>query len=43
NRDEAISVIREYIESFYDRQRRHYRLGDISPAALREKYQQMAA
>ncbi|EGK23670.1 putative transposase [Shigella flexneri K-272] len=31
NRDEAISVIREYIEIFYNRQRRHSRLGNISP------------
>ncbi|SPZ69935.1 IS600 ORF2 [Shigella dysenteriae] len=30
NRDEAISVIREYIEIFYNRQRRHSRLGNIS-------------
>ncbi len=37
NRDEAISVIREYIEIFYNRQRRHSRLGNISPAAFREK------
>ncbi len=36
NRDEAISVIREYIEIFYNRQRRHSRLGNISPAAFRE-------
>ncbi|HCL7351743.1 TPA: IS3 family transposase, partial [Escherichia coli] len=35
-RDEAISVIREYIEIFYNRQRRHSRLGNISPAAFRE-------
>ena len=41
NRDEAISVIREYIEIFYNRQRRHSRLGNISPAAFREKYHQM--
>ncbi|EGM8106214.1 IS3 family transposase, partial [Escherichia coli] len=41
--DEAISVIREYIEIFYNRQRRHSRLGNISPAAFREKYHQMAA
>ncbi|PQN12648.1 hypothetical protein C5K17_09965, partial [Shigella dysenteriae] len=40
--DEAISVIREYIEIFYNRQRRHSRLGNISPAAFREKYHQMA-
>ena len=43
SRDEAISVIREYIEIFYNRQRRHSRLGNISPAAFREKYHQMAA
>ncbi|EGE1310542.1 hypothetical protein DMY89_22925 [Escherichia coli] len=43
NRDEAISVIREYIEIFYNRQRRHSRLGNISPAAFREKYHQRAA
>ncbi|OKU80694.1 integrase core domain-containing protein, partial [Escherichia coli] len=43
NRDEAISVIREYIEIFYNCQRRHSRLGNISPAAFREKYHQMAA
>lgn len=36
NRDEAISVIREYIEIFYNRQRRHSRLGNISPAAFRK-------
>ncbi|MEL8621139.1 IS3 family transposase, partial [Escherichia coli] len=36
NRDEAISVIREYIEIFYNRQRRHSRLGNISPATFRE-------
>ncbi|WP_134806437.1 IS3-like element IS600 family transposase [Shigella dysenteriae] len=42
NRDEAISVIREYIEIFYNRQRRHSRLRNISPAAFREKYHQMA-
>ncbi|MDS0567968.1 IS3 family transposase, partial [Escherichia coli] len=29
-------VIREYIEIFYNRQRRHSRLGNISPAAFRE-------
>ncbi|WP_146627445.1 IS3 family transposase, partial [Shigella boydii] len=35
--------IREYIEIFYNRQRRHSRLGNISPAAFREKYHQMTA
>ncbi|EFS7178373.1 TPA: IS3 family transposase [Escherichia coli] len=43
SRDEAISVIQEYIEIFYNRQRRHSRLGNISPAAFREKYHQIAA
>ncbi|MDD0036952.1 IS3 family transposase, partial [Shigella flexneri] len=42
-RDEHLSVIREYIEIFSTRQRRHSRLGNISPAAFREKYHQMAA
>ena len=36
SRDEAISVIREYIEIFYNRQRRHSRLG-ISPGSLQGK------
>ncbi|APE82569.1 putative IS600 orfB family domain protein [Escherichia coli 5-366-08_S4_C1] len=31
------------LEIFYNRQRRHSRLGNISPAAFREKYHQMAA
>ncbi len=39
SRDEA----REYIEIFYNRQRRHSRLGNISPAAFRIKYYQMTA
>ncbi len=43
SRDEAISVIREYIEIFNNRQRRHSRLGNISPAAFWIKYYQMAA
>lgn len=42
-RNEASSVIREYIEIFYNRQRRHSRLGNTSPAAFRKKYYQMAA
>ncbi len=41
--DLAAPVIGEYIEIFYNRQRRHSRLGNISPAAFREKYHQMAA
>ncbi len=43
SRDEAISVIREYIEIFYNRQRRHSRPGNISPSVFRIKYYQMAA
>lgn len=42
-RNEASAVIREYIEIFYNRQRRHSRPGNISPAAFRKKYYQMAA
>ncbi|EDQ2394517.1 TPA: IS3 family transposase [Salmonella enterica] len=42
-RNEASSVIREYIEIFYNRQRRHSRLGNTSPAAFRKKYYQIAA
>lgn len=33
-RNEAISVIREYIEIFYNRQRCHFRRGNISPTAF---------
>lgn len=42
-RDKAISVVREYIEIFYNRQRRYSRLGNISPAVFRKKYYQIAA
>ncbi|EGI93281.1 integrase core domain protein [Shigella boydii 5216-82] len=37
NRDEAISVIREYIEIFYNRQRRHSRRGEYLPGSLQGK------
>ena len=33
-RAECSEVIREYIEIFYNRQRRHSRLGNISPVAF---------
>jgi len=36
-RQEAIADIREYIEVFYNRQRRHASLGNISPAAYWKK------
>lgn len=37
-RQEAISDIREYIEVFYNRQRRHASLGNLSPAVYWKKY-----
>lgn len=44
-RDEAIMEIREYIEIFYNRQRRQKRLGYLSPAAYEQKFyaEQLAA
>lgn len=42
-RNEAISVIREYIEIFYNRQHRQSRLGNTSPTAFRKKYYQIVA
>lgn len=38
NRLEAITEISEYIEVFYNRQRRHASLGNISPAAYWNKF-----
>ncbi len=37
-RQEAIKDITEYIEIFYNRQRRQKRLGYLSPAAYEKKY-----
>ncbi len=37
-RREAIQDITEYIEIFYNRQRRQARLGFLSPAAYRQRY-----
>jgi len=44
-RDEAIREIREFIEIFYNRQRRQKRLGYLSPAAYEQKFyaEQLAA
>jgi len=44
-RAEAEASIREYIEIFYNRQRRHSRLGNISPAVFAKNFsvQQTAA
>jgi putative transposase len=40
-RNEAKASIQEYIEIFYNRQRRHSRLGYISPAAFEANYYKM--
>jgi transposase InsO family protein len=37
-RQEAIQEIREYIEIFYNRQRRQKRLGYLSPIAFEKNY-----
>jgi putative transposase len=37
-REEATKGIREYIEIFYNRQRRQKRLGYLSPAAYERQY-----
>ena len=37
-RAEAKAAIQEYIEIFYNRQRRHSRLGNVSPAELNKRY-----
>jgi putative transposase len=37
-RDEAIASIREYIEIFYNRQRRHSRLGYLAPAVFANNF-----
>ena len=43
-RAQAIAEITEYIEIFYNRQRRHSRLGNLSPAAFTQQfYQQQQA
>ena len=39
-RAEARAAIQEYIESFYNRQRRHSRLGNIAPALFAEKFRE---
>ena len=37
-RDNAEAAIKEYIEIFYNRQRRHSRLGYVSPASFAENF-----
>ena len=41
-RADAKAAIQEYIESFYNRQRRHSRLGNVPPALFAGKIQQTA-
>jgi len=38
NRGEATNEIVEYIEIFYNRQRRHAKLDNLSPAEFEKKY-----
>jgi len=42
-RAEAEAAIREYIEIFYNRQRRHSRLGYLAPAVFAQSYWRSAA
>lgn len=41
-RDNAEAAIKEYIEIFYNRQRRHSRLGYVSPASFAENFRKQA-
>lgn len=42
-RAEAIAAIQEYIEIFYNRQRRHSRLGNLAPAVFAQNFSTLAA
>ncbi|TCU81239.1 integrase-like protein [Iodobacter fluviatilis] len=42
SRFEAEASIREYIEIFYNRQRRHTRLGNLSPPTFAQKFSRQA-
>ena len=42
-RTEAEAAIQEYIEIFYNRQRRHSRLGYLAPAVFAQSYWRSAA
>ena len=42
-RAQAIDDIAEYIEIFYNRQRRHSKLGNLAPAVYAQHYQIQAA
>ena len=41
-RANAEAAIKEYIEIFYNRQRRHSRLGYVSPASFAENFRKQA-
>ncbi len=41
-RENAEAAIKEYIEIFYKRQRRHSRLGYVSPTAFAENFRKQA-
>ena len=42
-RAEAKTAIQEYIEIFYNRQRRHSRLGNLAPAVFAQRFSRLAA
>lgn len=42
-RAQAIASVREYIEIFYNRQRRHSRLGYLAPAVFAQKFSKQRA
>ena len=42
-RAEAEASIREYIEIFYNRQRRHSRLGNLAPAVFAQSFRRQRA
>jgi transposase InsO family protein len=42
-RAQAESAIREYIEIFYNRQRRHLRIGYLAPAVFAQSFTRLAA
>ena len=42
-RTQAESAIREYIEIFYNRQRRHSRIGYLAPAVFAQSFTRLVA
>lgn len=43
SRDQAIASIREFIEIFYNRQRRHSRLGNLAPTVFAQQFSKQRA